>query len=259
MKEREIRNVSIKECRSELKEENGKRYIVGRIPYDSVSGDLGGYREIILRGAFDKTINDGADVKALLNHDDSRILGRIKNGTLKLESRGDGLYCSIELGNQTYANDLWESIRRDDVNTLSFGFQKIKDSWEHEPGKTSTRKLHEVKLLEVSYGVTFPAYSETNSQAVYRSVYESIGVDFDIINQAIMKVNAKSELTDEEEKQIRSLTNYISTVLKPEQREEPQESTQPEVKVIEPKPIEEPQIRTLEVLEKELMLLEKGL
>jgi HK97 family phage prohead protease len=235
----EYRNFSVKEARAEIKEQEGKRYLVGKIPYESLSQDLGGFKETIKRGAFNKTLQDGADVRALVNHDDSRILGRIKNGTLQLEDREDGLYCTVELGNQSYANDLWESIQRDDVNTLSFGFRTIKDTWTKDSGRQQTRYLNEVQLLEVSFGVVFPAYEATDSQAVYRSLYNQAGLDFDLINSAIAKIQNKEELAPEEAEALKAIGGIVKS-------EEP---------AIE----EEPRTGALSVLEQELSLLEMSI
>ncbi len=193
-------------------EKEGKRYIVGLIPYDSLSVDLGGYYERIQRGAFNKTLSDGFDVKALLNHDDSKILGRVKNGTLKLEDTADGLRCTLEVGNQSYANDLWESNTRNDVNTMSFGFRVIKDDWKVDGGN-KYRSLNEVSLLEVSFGVTFPAYQETVSQTVLRSIFEKRGLNFDEFSKICEKTDTNYSESEKEILQI--VRSVIDELLAP--------------------------------------------
>lgn len=129
--------------------------------FNVLSEDLGFYREKIAPGAFRKTIRE-ADVRALFNHDPNFVLGRTKNGTLKLKEDDIGLYVEITPPNTQWARDLMETIRRGDVDQMSFGFQVVKEDWEEDNEKT-TRILKEVKLFDVS-PVVFPAYSATDVQ-----------------------------------------------------------------------------------------------
>jgi HK97 family phage prohead protease len=141
----------------------GKRIIEAIIPFNSKSVDLGGFREVITDTAFRKTINDNANVYAYFNHNDSQILGSTKSGTLELRNESDGLYCKLYLGNTTYSNDLWEITKRGDCQNLSFGFIP------HEvENRGNLRYLKSVALKEVSFGVSQPAYEETNSIAYTR-------------------------------------------------------------------------------------------
>lgn len=138
------------------------RTIVGLLPYNSRSVDMG-FVEIITPGAFQKTLREGADVKALFAHDAARPLGRVKNGTLKLRDTPQGLECTAILPKTIYADDLLALIREDYVTTMSFGFNNAKTREEYENGRAVTYLL-EVDLIEVSFGVVFPAYLETDSE-----------------------------------------------------------------------------------------------
>ena len=66
---------------------------------------LHGVYEIISKGAFDNTINN--DIRALWNHNTQYVLGRSKNGSLKLQADEKGLFGTIKLPNTQYANDLY--------------------------------------------------------------------------------------------------------------------------------------------------------
>ena len=147
--------------------EDGKRLIEGMIPYNQRSEWMGFY-EYITPSAFTKTLNDGADVKALMNHDTNKLLGRVKNGSLRLRSDDYGLHIECELPDTSYAQDVYNLIRGGYNTGLSFGFSIIQDRWEkkEEDGKSvPVCYLLEVRLYEVSFCVSFPAYEGTNSEA----------------------------------------------------------------------------------------------
>jgi HK97 family phage prohead protease len=141
-----------------------KKMIVGLIPYNSKSVSLGGFYEIISPGAFRETMQKGADVKALFAHDIARPLGRVKNGSLLLKDTSQGLECTVMLPQTSYAEDLYQLIKRGDVNTMSFGFNQAKTREESKGGEIISYLVN-VNLLEVSFGVVFPAYEDTTSQA----------------------------------------------------------------------------------------------
>lgn len=145
--------------------------------FNSRSENLGGFHEIIKPGAFTKTLNDGADVRALWNHDPNFVLGRTKSGTLKLEQDARGLRVDITPPDTQWAKDHVETIRRGDVSQMSFGFRVIDDNWRNdEESALQVRELREVSLFDVS-PVTYPAYPQTTVDI--RSTLESKGIDPD--------------------------------------------------------------------------------
>jgi HK97 family phage prohead protease len=125
--------------------------------FNELSEPLFGFRELILPGAFKKSLK--ADVRALLGHDPSQILGRTKSGTLRLREDDHGLYTEIDPPNTQLGRDTIESIKRGDLDQMSFGFQVVKDEWKHED-RELIRELVEVDLFDVSV-VAFPAYTQT--------------------------------------------------------------------------------------------------
>jgi len=162
-KKYERRVFEVKNAKIETRESNNEKHIVGIIPYNSYSEDLG-FREIIAPSAFKKTIQENK-IYALQNHDTNLVLANNKNETLKFEDTEDGLICDVLLDDRTYAQDLYKAIARGDVSNLSFGFSAIKDEWITNNDGSQIRVLKEVKLYEVSFGVPFPAYSDTTSEA----------------------------------------------------------------------------------------------
>lgn len=124
--------------------------------------DLGFFREKIRKGAFKKTIQE-ADVRALFNHDPNYVLGRNKAETLDLAEDDHGLQFRVNPPDAGWARDLATSIQRGDINQASFGFNVIRDQWDHE-ADPAERELVEVRLFDVSV-VTYPAYPQTEVTA----------------------------------------------------------------------------------------------
>lgn len=133
-----------------------------------------GVREVVRPGTFSKTINS-SDIRALWNHNPDFILARTKNGTLSLAEDSHGLAVRITPADTVWASDLVESIRRGDVDQMSFGFKTIQDNWPFEDGERF-RELLEVELFDVS-PVTFPAYPQTDVAA--RSYFEARMAELD--------------------------------------------------------------------------------
>lgn len=155
----ERRNLSVGELRT-ITDDDGLRHIIGYAAvFNSLSEDLGGFREKIDPGAFANSINSD-DVRALWNHDSNYILGRNKSGTLTLAEDQRGLKIDITPPDSQWARDLMTSIERGDVSQMSFGFRTVEQRWEGEY-PDETRTLMEVQLFDVS-PVTFPAYPDTS-------------------------------------------------------------------------------------------------
>lgn len=146
------------------RDEDGNLYIEG---YFAVFGSE--YRmyenaiETIDEDAFDETL--GGDIRALVNHDSTLVLGRTTAGTLELGVDKTGLWGRITINRaDSDAMNLYERVRRRDVTQCSFGFDIIDQCTEVLENGTTAWKLRKVKLYEVSV-VTFPAYEDTSVQA----------------------------------------------------------------------------------------------
>jgi HK97 family phage prohead protease len=129
--------------------------------FNSLSHDLGGFREIIQPGAFDRTLTEFPDVLALVEHDVSKPLGRTLPGTLKLTTDEHGLRVEITPPDTSAGRDIVESVRRGDVAGMSFQFRPFPggDSLDLS-GPLPLRILKSVKLKEVSVVIN-PAYPDT--------------------------------------------------------------------------------------------------
>src|SRR4030095_10973149 len=98
--------------------------------FNQLSEVIFGFRERILPGAFKKSL--GNDVRALVNHDPSQIIGRTKNGTLTLREVDHGLYAEISPPNTTVGHDTVENIKHGNLDQMSIAFAIVKDDWKHE-------------------------------------------------------------------------------------------------------------------------------
>ena len=156
---KEIRSAAVKELR--VHDDGDGPVIAGYAAvFDSLSEDLGGFRERVLPGAFTDTLQGKPDVRALIDHDSSKILGRTTAGTLAIKEDGKGLSVRINPPDTTAGSDILKSIKRGDIDQMSFAFQTVTDRW-HTEDEEEIRELVEVKLFEVSI-VAFPAYPDTS-------------------------------------------------------------------------------------------------
>lgn len=119
-----------------------------------------GATESVAEGAFAKTL--GGDIRALIDHETRLVLGRNKAGTLELREDSHGLWGRIRVNpNDVDAMNLYERVKRGDVDQCSFGFDIADEETEfHEDGSVHWT-IKEIVLYEVSV-VTFPAYTETS-------------------------------------------------------------------------------------------------
>ena len=120
--------------------------------------------EEIAPGAFRNTL-DG-DIRALVNHQTTLVLGRTTVGTLTLREDEHGLYGVIKINESDGdAMNLYARVQRGDVSQCSFGFDIIDEEYREDPvAHTHCWIIREVVLYEVSV-VTFPAYEETSVEA----------------------------------------------------------------------------------------------
>lgn len=146
-----------------VRKEAGKRYIEGYFARFDDLCDMGwGVTETIDPHAFDRSIKDGDDVRVLVNHDTTKVLGRTASGTATLRVDNVGLWASAEINEaDTDATNEAARMERGDVTGASFGFEIRDIEREYDQSKgTIHRILKDLRLFEVSV-CTFPAYQKT--------------------------------------------------------------------------------------------------
>ncbi len=123
-----------------------------------------GMSESIAPGAFSRTL-PGGDIRALINHDTTLVLGRTKAHTLELREDGHGLWGSILVNpNDQDAMNLYSRVKRGDVDQCSFGFEIVNEETDFREDGSVHWTIKDVNLFEVS-ACTFPAYEATNISA----------------------------------------------------------------------------------------------
>ncbi|MBS7737932.1 MULTISPECIES: HK97 family phage prohead protease [unclassified Chelatococcus] len=143
----------------EARDDDSKRTLIGYAAVFNSDTTIGDYFvERIAPGAFDAALN--ADVRALVNHDTGRVVGRTKSGTLRLSADSRGLRVEIDVPDTVDGRDLWTLVQRGDISGMSFGFSVTKQEWD-ESGDRPVRTILGVDLFEVS-AVAFPAYDDTS-------------------------------------------------------------------------------------------------
>jgi len=116
--------------------------------------------------AFSETM--GNDVRALINHDTTLVLGRSKVQTLGLTIDQRGLLGRIKINPADGdAVNLYERVKRGDVDQCSFGFNILAEEVDFRDDGTVKWRITKVDLHEVSV-CTFPAYEATGVQARHK-------------------------------------------------------------------------------------------
>ena len=158
---RQVRSASSK---FETREEGNELKIEGYFAvFNSIYQIFDDLSESVAPGAFDDTLGD--DIRALINHDSSLVLGRNTAHTLELRQDEHGLWGSITINpNDQDAMNLYARVQRGDVDQCSFGFDILSEDYDVRDDGSVHWTIKKVRLYEVSV-CTFPAYEETNVKA----------------------------------------------------------------------------------------------
>jgi len=165
--QRQVRNIT-----ADLKvreEQEGDMFLEGYFIVFNRETELwpGAYEEIDSR-ACDNTLNN--DIRALINHDTTLVLGRNKSNTLVLEVDNKGVFGTIKINpNDTDAVNIYQRVKRGDVSGNSFGFNILNEETDYREDGTIKWTIKEIDLHEVSI-TTFPAYEDTTIEARKKEV-----------------------------------------------------------------------------------------
>lgn len=168
MKNKEVRTIDVQDL--ELRMDGDNPTVVGYgAVFNSMSNDLGGFREYIAPKAFEGRLED--DVRFLVNHDANLVLARTTNNTLRLSVDEKGLRYEADMPNTSTARDLMELLKNGTISQSSFAFTVEDDSWEIKDGM-NIRTINKVSRLYDVSSVTYPAYNAASSSVALRSMEE---------------------------------------------------------------------------------------
>ena len=147
----------------QTRDDSGEKYICGYFAvFNSDYTIWDGATESVDPHAFDETLD--ADIRCLIDHDTRLVLGRTKSGTLTLRIVVKGGFGVVKINEADQdAMNLYERVKRGDVDQCSFGFDIVKEEYEERENDVHWT-IKKVILYEVSV-CTFPAYEETEVSA----------------------------------------------------------------------------------------------
>jgi HK97 family phage prohead protease len=168
---RDIRQTRSVSTEFKTRSEGDDKYIEGYfVVFNSIYEMWDGATESIAPGAFDNTLSD--DIRALVNHDSTLVLGRTAAHTLELTQDERGLFGRIKINpNDSDAMNLYARVQRGDVSQCSFGFDILSEETDFRDDGSVHWTITDVKLYEVSC-CTFPAYEATSINARKRDYEE---------------------------------------------------------------------------------------
>lgn len=137
--------------------------------FNSMSYDLGGFREVIAPGAFSNVLATDPDVRLLYNHDDAAVMARTKSRTLELveDEAGLRIWARVDMADSDVQRVI-PKMMRSDVDQMSFAFTVEEDDWDESAGYP-LRTIRSIgELFEVSI-VPFPAYEATKAEVYDRA------------------------------------------------------------------------------------------
>ena len=190
--------------------------------YFSIFGNIDSDKDIMMPGAYKKTLSEGyRRIKHLYQHDPFRPLSGVKNERLKVYEDAKGLYFESTISKTSWGRDAIQLYADGVVDEHSVGFQTVKSL-----DKEGYREITEVKLWEGST-VTWGA----NEFALSKSAMtvEELEKKMNNIMKAIRNGKYENEdIFDSLEYYFKQLQNFIITLQNNSKKStEPDTSVQP--------------------------------
>jgi len=177
--------------------EDGQEVVVGYGSiFNSRSENLGGFFEYISPSAISQETIEKSDVRALINHDPNLVLARSTAGNLSLSVDEKGLRYEFEIPETSYGKDLAINMKNGNISQSSFAFTVGSDVWSTDEDGYDIRTITSIdKLYDVS-PVTYPAYSQADSDlvvaqrglAMYKEKQEIKEEENDLVARSLAKL-----------------------------------------------------------------------
>ncbi|KEZ47175.1 phage major capsid protein [Metabacillus indicus] len=167
------------------------------------------FKERIQPGAFQSAIESRSrPIDFLAEHKPEAVLASTRNESLVLREDSDGLYMEARISPTTYGKDYYTLISDGLIQSMSFGFRALKESWQHVNG-LAIRTIEQLELFEVS-AVKEPAYLQSTISARNINLIEKIEVPTEDLH--------KEERGTNMQKIEKRTTNGLAAIIKNETR-----------------------------------------
>lgn len=137
------------------------------VVYGTESRDMGGWKEVIARGAMADSLKKGLDVRLLYQHDSKQPMARESAGTLMLREDSKGVYFEADLTDNSLNRDVISNVKARNLDAMSFGmpYGSVTAKWERSADKKyDVRTVTKADVVEISV-VTWAAYEDTTLAA----------------------------------------------------------------------------------------------
>lgn len=180
--------------------------------YASYFNNVDSYDEVIMSGAFKKTLSENKNrIKVLWQHDTSEPIGK----PIFMEEDSQGLYVKAQVSMTDIGKKAMTLMRDGVVDEMSIGYDVIKDEY-----KGNKRMLKEVRLWEFS-PVTFGANDKakiTSAKNLNELLLDIKNFNKDDLKMAILKLNRLLESLDPNEfsqdEKTKDDSEHVQSILK---------------------------------------------
>lgn len=138
------------------------------VVFNSLSEDLGGFREIIRPSAITQELINNSDIIANMDHRNDYMMARLRKGKGNIDLTLDehGLKFRYTIPNTVKGDELWSHIERGEIDQCSFAFgidytdPAAEKYFVDKDGVTIREILKIAQLYDIS-AVINPAYEDT--------------------------------------------------------------------------------------------------